>query len=400
MPAFGNPVLVRGHTSVTLERVRFRPDDGSQFNEQWLQRLIHEHPESLPIDEIEPGFAPPVSICMELPTRHGPIDNFLLTPEGDLVLVEAKLWRNPEARRKVVAQALDYAACLFEMDYAELEAAALRGDFGNGEKPLRLYDSVEEFGPRDEPAFIDSVNRNLRNGRILILVAGDGIRTEAERLVGSLQSHAGFHFTLALVELAVYQVEGGDGLFVQPRTLAKTCMIDRGVVTIDDRRAAVRAPRAVEPDGGGHQRRNITAEQFYEAMEERKHGLSDEIQLLLGDLEEIGVYPDYQRSLNLKWDPPTGKPVNLAYIFRSGQVWTDASNWFAPKELSHAYNEELAAALGVEVNRQARGDNWYVQIDGRAPRIEEIAGRFDAWRPVVERFLERLRRHLAEADVS
>lgn len=41
---------------------------------------------------------------MELPLRSGFLDNLLLTPTGNLVVVECKLWRNFDARRKVFAQ--------------------------------------------------------------------------------------------------------------------------------------------------------------------------------------------------------------------------------------------------------------------------------------------------------
>lgn len=44
-----------------------------------------------------------------LPTPSGYVDNLLATPDGDLVLVGCKLWRNPEALREVVGQTLDYA---------------------------------------------------------------------------------------------------------------------------------------------------------------------------------------------------------------------------------------------------------------------------------------------------
>jgi len=66
-------------------------------------------------------------LCRELTLPSaGSLDNLFITREGQLVLVEAKLWRNPEARRKVVAQALDYAAAVFRMSYGELESAVLK----------------------------------------------------------------------------------------------------------------------------------------------------------------------------------------------------------------------------------------------------------------------------------
>ena len=79
------------------------------MSEAYIQALLHEHPSCLPIAEIDPMFSGPVAICTELNTLAGPIDNFMVTPSGLPVLVECKLWRNPEARREVVSQILDYA---------------------------------------------------------------------------------------------------------------------------------------------------------------------------------------------------------------------------------------------------------------------------------------------------
>src|SRR3546814_2517964 len=67
-------------------------------DETWLQALIHDHPEILPIIDIEPGFGDLIPMAREVPCRHGLIDNLFVTPSGDIVLVEAKLWRNPEMR--------------------------------------------------------------------------------------------------------------------------------------------------------------------------------------------------------------------------------------------------------------------------------------------------------------
>ena len=270
----GNPIIVHDDMgSVATERVEFGETGEDSFDENWLQNLIHKHPNCLPISEIEPGFETPVSICIEFPTKHGPIDNILVSPSGDIILVEVKLWRNPEARRKVVAQALDYASCIFEMDFAAFEEAALKGKFGDNPKPKRLYDILEPAGATVEADLVDAINLNLRKGRILVLVAGDGFRTEVERLTESLQSHAGFHFTFALVELAVFKSPEFGGHLVHPRILAKTCMIERGVVQIEDNRASVRGPDKPAKLTAGKQPKTITSEQFMEAMGHRNPSL-------------------------------------------------------------------------------------------------------------------------------
>jgi len=78
-------------------------------SEAYIQALVHEHPACLPLAEIDAMFSGAVPICTELSTPAGSIDNFMVTPSGLPVLVECKLWRNPDARREIVSQILDYA---------------------------------------------------------------------------------------------------------------------------------------------------------------------------------------------------------------------------------------------------------------------------------------------------
>ena len=120
--ATGKPILVSGNDTVELAPARGR-------NERWLQELIHRHPQCLPMEQIEPGLGRLIPVCLELPLRVGSVDNLMVTPEGNLVIVEVKLWRNPEARRQVVAQALDYATAMFELDYEGLQAAVRKAEF-------------------------------------------------------------------------------------------------------------------------------------------------------------------------------------------------------------------------------------------------------------------------------
>jgi hypothetical protein len=90
-------VLVElGGEGVPLERVPLISGVLRQFDEAWLQNLVHTTPACLPISEIEPGLGRLVPIGREFPTPHGPVDNLLMTPAGDIALVETKLFRNPE----------------------------------------------------------------------------------------------------------------------------------------------------------------------------------------------------------------------------------------------------------------------------------------------------------------
>ena len=104
------PLLVPSNGRGTPEPLRrLSLQDTGQYNERWVQELVHHSPSVLPINSIESAFWPAIPVCMELPLRSGYLDNLLLTPTGNLVVVECKLWRNFEAKRKVFAQIVDYA---------------------------------------------------------------------------------------------------------------------------------------------------------------------------------------------------------------------------------------------------------------------------------------------------
>src|SRR5437868_3886497 len=91
--------LREGDTAIKLDRVHLlkTPDD-TESQEFRLQSFIMRHPTVLTIGEIEQALVPAIPVCMELPTRSNLfIDNLFVTPNGDLILVECKLWHNYES---------------------------------------------------------------------------------------------------------------------------------------------------------------------------------------------------------------------------------------------------------------------------------------------------------------
>lgn len=204
---------------------------GDSIVEADIQTLVHTYPACLPIAEIDPVFLGPVPICTELNTPAGAIDNFMVTPSGLPVLVECKLWRNPEARREVVGQILDYAKELSRWSSSDLQrevSARLKRD-GNP-----LLELVRRADPTvDEMQFNDALTSNLRRGRFLLLIVGDGIREGVEAIAEYLTRHAGLHFSLGLVELPIYAMPDGNRL-VAPRVLARTSVLTRTVVAVPD----------------------------------------------------------------------------------------------------------------------------------------------------------------------
>lgn len=194
-----------------------------------IQAFVQAHPKVLPISEIDPVFANPIPICTELNTLAGSIDNFMVTADGLPVLVECKLWRNPEGRREVVGQILDYAKELSRWSSSDLQREVNRR---LKSKDNALLERVRAVDPNvDEINFNDNLTRNLRRGRFLLLIVGDGIREGVEAISEYLQRHAGLHFSLGLIEMPFYRMPNGDKI-VAPRILARTHVVTRSVVEL------------------------------------------------------------------------------------------------------------------------------------------------------------------------
>jgi hypothetical protein len=211
---------------------------------------------------------------------------------GLLTIVECKLWRNPEARRKVVGQILDYASELSSWDYERLQRAV--GE-ALGQPGLSLYEYLRQkkLKPGKEATFIDNVNRNLRRGRFLLLIVGDGIRERVEAISDFLQNYAHLNFSFGLVETTIYQLPQprGQTLFIQPRVLAKTVEIERAVVRVEEQGIVVTVPPPVKGNGPGRPT-NITEQFFHESLTEIDPELRNQAEAFIKKIDDLGLIID------------------------------------------------------------------------------------------------------------
>ncbi|MDW8273809.1 MAG: hypothetical protein RMJ53_06240 [Chitinophagales bacterium] len=271
----GQPILIRDDKSSGLERI---PLDAKTFNEDWIQKLIHNNPDILPINEIDTGFTPAISIGREISTTAGYIDNLFISPDGYLTIVETKLWRNPEARREVVGQILDYAKELNKWSFTDLDNAVKlynQAYNNNSDGLLTTVRKFNELDEADEIFFIDNVSRNLKRGRFLLLIVGDGIRESVEDMVEYLTQTPQLYFTLALVELQVYKLNQADNsLIVIPQLVTRTREITRAIVKIEgsypaDLKVNIETDlgtEATKQQNQSYKRLTITAEDFFEQL--------------------------------------------------------------------------------------------------------------------------------------
>jgi hypothetical protein len=237
---YGTPIILQpGGSSTPLTRLSLSKAGKDTYDEAWLQDMLFANATALPIDQLDRSYENLVPVCRELGTPAGYLDILYATPKGHLVLLEAKLWRNPEARRKVIGQILDYATEMSGWSYEDLQREVSKATKRKGNA---LFEIVREKYPNtDEAAFVDEVTRSLRAGRFMLLIVGDGIREGAGAIAGFLERSGALQFSFGLVEMGLYDLPDG-GRLVQPRVLARTTEIQRSVIVLSDDRMAVADP--------------------------------------------------------------------------------------------------------------------------------------------------------------
>jgi hypothetical protein len=337
-----------------------------------------------------------VAVCRELPCPAGFIDNVFVTPQGYLVFVECKLWRNTEARRKVIAQILDYAKDIADWQYDDLARAINSANSTDFENPL--YERVKDHPEAaDEIAFVDRVSRNLRFGRHLLLIVGDGIQENLVSLVEHVQEHMGLQFMLGLIEIGIFRFQEQGGLVIVPNIVAKTLIVERAVLRLESKGILVEEPVHTSVNKKTKGRAAPFSEQeFFEELATRSKEASNWLKNLLKRLDRLGVTYDLKRSLILRYAPEGEKDFGLGYIESSGRFHTGHSTWVLD-EIGHvgiarAYLEDIAELVDGFIPEHESPGEWSVKVGSRTLGIEDLLGKEEAYLEIVDRFLERIRK--------
>ena len=329
--------------------------ESGHYNERWVQELVHFSPSVLPIGTVEAAFWPATSICMELPIGANSLDNLLVTPTGDLIAVECKLWRNAEAKREVIAQIIEYAKDLQYWGYSELQNAIRKA---RKEPDHNLFAHASAIAgddpPFDEPRFVDAVSRNLRRGRWLLVIVGDGITENAEAMAEFLQQHAGLHFALVLVQLAVHELPGTSQRIVIPSIPMRTTNIVRGIVQIKDGQPTVIPPPAtVEAERAN----TLSEEEMFAALDQLQPGTSDRLVAFLKSCEDLQVTWAVRRTIIVRMI--VGDYKFLPFVISSnGRVDTDYTQ--GQKDVLKSFATALTAAIPNTFAQETQ-KKWYVK---------------------------------------
>jgi hypothetical protein len=206
-----------------------------------------------------------------------------------------------------------------------------------------------------------------------------------------VQQHAGLHFTLGLIDIAIFQAPGG-GLFVQPRIIARTMNIDRGIVSVKEGIVNIDFP-APTRDGPI----TISEEKFYEELTRSDPKLPAAVQSFFEKVvSDLGIEKDFgQASIVLRWRA-VGKFWNLGFIDTSGELHTEALDTQAkgvgPRELSDRYQERLRALIpGAQITRGPV--HRVVKASGQRIKALDLLAddtRRDGWIAAIVAFMEEV----------
>lgn len=172
--------------------------------EDRLQAYILDNPNSIPLYEIRDDIEL-VLLSREFQTNSGPIDAIGVDAEGNLYLIETKLYKNPD-KRTVVAQVMDYGAALWKHltnfeDFMMMLNKHSQSNFQcSATEKIQTY-----FNLTDETTdkVIERMRNNLDEGKFKFVILMDSLDDRLKDLILYINQNS--KFDIYGVELDYYK---------------------------------------------------------------------------------------------------------------------------------------------------------------------------------------------------
>lgn len=192
---------------VTPSRI---PDEDA-LQERIVDAIVND-PQALPLS----GQPRLTIVGQKVWLGNGEADVLAIEGDGRPVVIEAKLARNQEARRKVVAQALEYAADLHRMPVDGLEGILGSQLKERGYETIaEAVGAVEQDVIVDNKAFYASLSEHLARGSFRIVFLLDAAPPVLVKLAGFLEAITD-RVVVDLVTISTYDV-GIEQIFLPQR---------------------------------------------------------------------------------------------------------------------------------------------------------------------------------------
>jgi len=219
-------------------------------------------------------------------------------------------------------------------------------------------------------------------------------------MVDFLQKTPQLLFTLALLELQVYELEGDEAssLLIVPQIVARTREITRAVVRVEGRdieSVHIKVDTEVKaPERKSSAKYTITEDAYFKALDERVS--AEDVNFarqLKKDMEEIGCIIHWrQASYVVKLPDPgeSGRKLSLLVVPTDGNTYirTELSNQLhsigLPKEIAIDYAQQSASVFP-----NCKEDGWGGWT--RNIPLSELNEHYSAFTAVIQKTINRIR---------
>ena len=175
------------------------------MNESWLQETLFNSPD-LFNQTSRDVLDPIIPLCRELPLRGSTSTvylDILAVRASATRTIECKLWKNPQSRREVVGQILEYGALLQGQSYSDVDAQ-VKATLKISDKTIWQKAKYQCDSTIDEAVFVDHFTNCLIDGSFDLILAGDGIRSDVKSVVSFLERRQSQINSLHLLEVTVF----------------------------------------------------------------------------------------------------------------------------------------------------------------------------------------------------
>lgn len=186
-----------GGKAVTVDRSSFDKED-------YLQQYIYQNPESIPLSQIKENVRLLI-LAREIVTNSGQIDALGIDREGDIYIIETKLYKNPD-KRVVIAQALDYGAALWKHSNDFGEFINMLDNHTQKAFSISAHEKIKEFfelSDEDVDDLVENARRSLNDGKFKFVVLMDKLDDRLRDLILFVNQNS--QFDIFSVELAYYK---------------------------------------------------------------------------------------------------------------------------------------------------------------------------------------------------
>jgi hypothetical protein len=293
-----------------------------------LQKLLADDPTLIPVADIRSAVSPlSVGIREVSVPGSGSIDILAFSNDGDIAIIECKLAANAEIKRKVVGQLFEYAAFVWQMSYAELDAIISQK---TGIPLADLVASKVTEGNFDRETFRNEITARLRDGDFILVIVVDEITDELERTIQFLNEAGGGRFSFHALEMERFGTDGTE-------------------ILVPHLHGSAAASAPANAPG----RQPWTDERFFEVIRAKTPDLEAIYQDLMGwmqrDADQTRFGKGKVNGSFAFWISNGARFVSLFFVETSGYLYFPTSGWRAfPEDLILEFHRRLTQIEGFQ----------------------------------------------------